>query len=578
MVPLLALGSLATAFTRPLVLTFVLALAAALVVGLTVTPALMLLFVRDHATARRETKPVRTVARSLSGVVARFATRRGLVWTLVAALAVVGVGASAAAVTLGNRALVPTARDLDLLLHVDMPVGTSLTEMTRVSERMSSELRALPGVAAVGGHAGRAVSSDQLGDVNNGELWLTLDASANYQSVRDSIDRVAQRYPGVRTALMTYTADRVGVATAGGAHDVVVRLFGQDLAAMQATGAKIAGAMSTVSGLQGAHVVAAPRQPTVHVEVDLAAADKAGLRPGDVRREATTLASGLVVGNLYEQAKVFDVVVLGTPTTRANLSGLDDVRIDTPNGSQVRLGDVAKVTVGPEPASIVHDQSMRSVDVVADLTGGGAASVVADVTSAVNRVPMPSETHVQVLSDAADREADARRVAIVSLGVLLGLLLLVQAATGSWRAAVVVVLLAPLGGVGAVLVAPAVGGLGTAGPLLGLFAAIALTLVGGLGSARGVGARVPVLATAGEGSVPRAGSVGALATERIVPVLRAAVLVALAVAPAAFLGDRAGAEILQPFAVTLLAGLVTSSFVVLCLVPALCGVPKGAEQ
>jgi Cu/Ag efflux pump CusA len=377
---------------------------------------------------------------------------------------------------------------------------------------------------------------------------------------------------------MTYTADRVGVAAAGGDHDIVVRVLGQDLAAMQATGAKVAKAMSTVSGLQGAHVVAIPRQPTVHVEVNLAAADKAGLRPGDVRREATTLASGLVVGNLYEQAKVFDVVVLGTPTTRANLSGLDDVRIDTPSGSQVRLGDVAKVTVGPEPASIIHDQALRSVDVVADLTGGGAAGVVADVKTAVNGVPMPSETHLQVLSAAADREADARRVAIVSLGVLLGLLLLVQAATGSWRAAVAVVLLAPLGGVGAVLVAPAVGGLGTAGPLLGLFAAITLTLVGGLVSARGIGARVPVPAAAGEGSVPRAGSVAALATERIVPVLRAAVLVALAVAPAAFLGNRAGAEILQPFAVTLLAGLVTSSFVVLCLVPALSGVPKGAER
>jgi Cu/Ag efflux pump CusA len=244
----------------------------------------------------------------------------------------------------------------------------------------------------------------------------------------------------------------------------------------------------------------------------------------------------------------------------------------------VRLGDVAKVTVGPEPASIVHDQALRSVDVVADVTGGRASTVVADVTTAVNRVPMPSETHLQVLSDAADREADARRVAIVSLGVLLALLLLVQAATGSWRAAVAVVLLAPLGGVGAVLVAPAVGGLGTAGPLLGLFAAITLTLVGGLVSARGIGGRVPVLAAAGEGTASRAGAVGALATERIVPVLRAAVLVALAVAPAAFLGDRAGSEILQPFAVTLLAGLVTSSFVVLCLVPALCGIPKGAEQ
>ncbi|XGX79982.1 Cobalt-zinc-cadmium resistance protein CzcA [Terrabacter sp. BE26] len=607
-VPLLALSTLATAFTRPLVLTYVLALAVALAAGLTVTPALLLLFLRDRTPVRRETRPVRAVAGFLSRLVSRVATTRALVWSLVAGLAVVGVGVSTAAVMRGTPALVPTARDLDLLLHVDMPTGTSLTEMTRVSDRMSAELRAVPGVTAVGGHVGRAVSSDQLGDVNSGELWLTLDGAADYQSVRDSIDRVAHRYPGVSTALMTYTTDRVDQATAAGTHDIVVRLFGQDLAAMQATAAKVAGAMSTVSGVQGARVVATPRQPTVHVEVDLAAADRAGLRPGDVRRAATTLASGLVVGNLYEQAKVFDVVVLGTPTTRTNLTGFDDVRIDTPSGSQVRLGDVAKVTVAPEPATIVHDQALRSVDVVADLTGSGAAAVVSDVTTAVNRVPMPSETHLQVLSDAADREADAKRVALVSLAVLIGILLLLQAATNSWRAAVALVLLAPLGGVGAVLVAPAVGGLESTGPLLGVFAAIALTLVGGLVTARGIGARVPLTAPAASaapagsvgsaGSAGSAGSVGSVgltdpagervgppavsvaasATERVVPVLRTAVLVALVVAPAALLGDRAGSEVLQPFAVSLLAGLVTSSFVVLFLVPALCGAPKGAQR
>jgi Cu/Ag efflux pump CusA len=373
-----------------------------------------------------------------------------------------------------------------------------------------------------------------------------------------------------------------------------VRLFGQDLDAMQATAAEVARAMSTVSGLQGAHVVATPRQPTVHVEVDLAAAERAGLRPGDVRREATTLASGLVVGNLYEKAKVFDVVVLGTPTTRANLSGLDDVRVDTPSGTQARLGDVAHVTVGPEPASIVHDQAMRSVDVVADLAGGGASSLVSDVRAAVDRVPMPRETHLQVLSEAADREVDARRVALVSLGVLLGILLLVQAAIGRWRAAAAVVLLAPLGGVGAVLVAPVVGGLGTPGPLLGLFAASALTLVVGLASARALGAHVPGAHVPGAHvpgvHVPGAHVLGAglpgrpatsvagVATERIVPVLRAAALVALTVAPAAVLADRAGSEVLQPFAVSLLAGLVTSSLVVLYLVPTLCGLPKGAES
>ena len=68
------------------------------------------------------------------------------------------------------------------------------------------------------------------------------------------------------------------------------------------------------------------------------------------------------------------------------------------------------------------------------------------------------------------------------------------------------------------------------------------------------------------------------ARARVAPVLRASLIVAAAFVPAIVLGERAGTELLQPFAVTLLGGLVTSAFVVLCLVPALCGLPKGADR
>ena len=164
--------------------------------------------------------------------------------------------------------------------------------------------------------------------------------------------------------------------------------------------------MSSVPDIRQAHLVPIAMQPTIKVQVDLAAAQRYGLRPGDVRREATTLASGLTVGNLYEQAKVFDVVVLGGPTTRHDLTGLEGIKIDTPSGEQVRLGDVAKVSVGTEPASIVHNEVMRSVDVVADITGRNAGAVVANVQAAVSSVPMPAEAHLQVFSPAADQQSD----------------------------------------------------------------------------------------------------------------------------------------------------------------------------
>ena len=94
---------------------------------------------------------------------------------------------------------------------------------------------------------------------------------------------------------------------------------------------------------------------THDIQVNLATAQRYGLRPGDVRREATTLTSGLIVGNLYEQSKIFDVVVWGAQRTRSDLTQLGNLLIDTPSGGQVPLRDVATVKVHAEPAAITPE-------------------------------------------------------------------------------------------------------------------------------------------------------------------------------------------------------------------------------
>ena len=73
-------------------------------------------------------------------------------------------------------------------------------------------------------------------------------------------------------------------------------------------------------------------QPTLNVAVDLAAATRNGVKPGDIRREAATLLSGLTVGNFFEQQKVFDVVVQGTAAVRASPASVSGLLLDTVNG------------------------------------------------------------------------------------------------------------------------------------------------------------------------------------------------------------------------------------------------------
>ena len=252
----------------------------------------------------------------------------------------------AAAIPQWSRgSLVPAARDLNLLLHLQTAEGTSLTEMNRVAGLMSAELRPVPGVEGVGGHGPRR-DPDQLGDVNG----RAVDHHRRLHRLRLDAGRHRPRgaaVPRGQDALSTYSADQVSAATTGHDQDLVVRVSGR-ICRTPADRTVRRDVLSAVDGVRSPRVAAAAMQPTVRVEVNLAAAERHGLRPGDIRREATTLASGLTVGNLYEQAKVFDVVVLGTPPP-VPTSRLSRTSRSTPSGEQVRLGDVARLSVAPEP-------------------------------------------------------------------------------------------------------------------------------------------------------------------------------------------------------------------------------------
>jgi Cu/Ag efflux pump CusA len=288
----------------------------------------------------------------------------------------------------------------------------------------------------------------------------------------------------------------------------------------------------------------------VDVRVRLPAALRYGLRPGDVRRDSTTLTSGLVVGNLYEQSKIFDVVVWGATGTRGNLTDLGNQLISTPSGRFVPLKDVATLSIRPEPAAVTHDDVLRDVEVAARVTGD-PGSVVAAVRSRLAAMPMPYEYHAEVSGNATVQRADLTRTLAYGAVALIGIFLLLQAAVLGWRRASLLLLSLPLSVTGGVLVAPLAGGLWSVPALAGLFAVFALAVR----AAVQLGHRIQRIEQAGAAIGPAA--VVQAARERSVPLCQSVLLTAAVMAPAAFWGSQAGLEFLHPLAVTMLGGLLS---------------------
>jgi Cu/Ag efflux pump CusA len=549
-VPFLFLGSIVTAFSRPLVLAFALAVLASMVVSFLLTPTLGVLLLRGPNGRQGERRPgplargTRQIFdRGFAGIV-----RPGRAWALagVLMLALLAIIPQ----TGGNSSLLPGLQDRNLLLHVEAAPGTSLIEMDRITATAGNELQTLPGVKSVGTHVGRAIGSDQLTNVNSAEVWITLDDRADYARTKATITTVMHGYPGLRTDLVTYPGDRVGQVTADQRDDLVVRVYGADLGVLQQKAGDVRAMLTHVSGVANPVVRPIPQQPTVTVKVNLAAAQKYGLRPGDIRRDTTTLTSGLIVGNLYEQSKIFDVVVWGAPQTRSNLTELGNMLIDTPGGGQVALKDVASLTVRAEPAAIVHDDVLRSVEVAARVTGD-PSEVAAAVRAQIARMPMPYEYHAEVFGSATIRSSDATRGLAYGAVALVGIFLLLQAAVASWRRAGLMLASLPLSAVGGVLTAPLAGGISNIASLTGLFAVMALALRACVLLGRRIDSGVEA------------------ARERTVAVLQTALATAAIMVPAAFMSSGPGLELLHPLAVTMLGGLVTLLLVQGLLLPAL---------
>ena len=137
----------------------------------------------------------------------------------------------------------------------------------------------------------------------------------------------------------------------GVAEDLVVRIYGNDYDVLRAKAQEVLGIVSGIDGVAEPRVRAAEEAPAVEIEVSVAKAAKYGLKPGDVRRASATLVAATVAGSLFEDQKVFEVVVWGVPAVRQNLSTIEDLLIDAPVGgpggvpTQVRLGDVADVRI-----------------------------------------------------------------------------------------------------------------------------------------------------------------------------------------------------------------------------------------
>ena len=335
LVPVFFMEGIAGAFLQPVGYAYALAVIVSLVVGLCVTPVLSILLFNRGAPAADASPIAAAMAKTYERIVKPLLNHPGLAFAVVALLV---VAAAMVLPRVRQETLVPTFKETEVVVSIDAKPGTSHPVMSELVMNLSRKLREIDGIKNVSGHIGRAIGSDEVSDVNSSELWISIDPGADYDATLSTIHDVVKNFPGpdgLDRDVETFLGERIQDQIQGEERGLVVRVYGDDLSKVEELAEDVVVKLKTIDGLGSAIVEAPISQPRIEIEPDLEKCKTHGVKPGEVRRTAAVLLSGLEVGNLFEEQKVFEVVVWGKPEIRENLDSVKNLLIELPAGPQL---------------------------------------------------------------------------------------------------------------------------------------------------------------------------------------------------------------------------------------------------
>lgn len=561
LLPVFFLDGLAGSFFQPLAQAYVVAGLVSPFIALTVTPALVLILLGSAPLTQRRSPILPRLHRLYARVLAPIIARPRRAYLAMTAIVVAGI----AAMPFLGQELLPSFKERDFLMHWITNAGTSQPEMFRITQRACAELLTIPGVRNCGSHIGQALLADEPYGVNFTENWISVEPDVDYDQTLAKIQETVDGYPGLIRDVQTYLKERIKEVLTGSSDAVVIRIYGSDLHVLQEKAQQVKQALAGIEGIADLKVEVHSDIPQIQVQVDLAAAQRYGIKPGDVRRATAVLVSGEEVGDLFADGKIYNVSVWSTPETRNSVSAIRELLLDTPSGAQVRLSDVADVRIVPTPNVIERVGQSRKIDVSANVKGRALGAVAQEVERAVQTVSLPLGYHAQVIGENTEREAAQQRLLIAGIVAVCAIFFLLYTSFGSWRLAILTFATLPWALVGGLLAAFfANGGILSLGSLVGLLTILGIATRNGimmishfqhLENEEGM--------TFGPELVLRG------AQERIAPIMMTALTTGLALVPLVLSGNIPGQEIEYPMAIVILGGLITSTVLNLLIVPSL---------
>ena len=560
--PLLSLQGLEGKMFGPVALTIVFALSASLLLSLTVVPVLASWLLKRgvHREPWLVKKLNAAYDRVLAAALPRF--RPLFVGACLLLLAAAGVYAYL------GKAFMPTMDEGDLIMQIEKLPSVGLDQTIALDQRVQQAILArVPEVKSIVARVG----SDELGldpmGLNQTDTFMVLKPRAEWRRddpdwLLDELRAVMADFPGLVYSFTQPIDMRVSEMLTGVRGALAVKIYGPDLATLNALAGAVEKTVKAVAGAEDTFTLKNDGVQYLQIKIDRLAAGRFGLNGDDVQTALKSLLEGRNVGIVVDHGKRVPVLVRGPTHLRESPAEFAALRLATPDGGTIPLGSVARLERVDGPVKVDRENAQRYVVVQSNVRGRDLVGFVDDAKAAVARdVRLPAGYRIAWGGQFENQQRAAARLAIV-VPLALGLIFFLLFSTfRSVRQAALVLANIPFALVGGVFA------LALAGEYLSVPASVGFIALLGIAVLNGVVMVTyfnQLLAT----GMPVAQVVVEGAKRRLRPVMMTASIAAFGLVPLLF-ASGPGSEVQRPLAIVVIGGLITSTALTLILLPLL---------
>ncbi len=461
----------------------------------------------------------------------------------------------------------PPFREPTAVVAMTTAPGTSLKTTTELSKTAQDLLLQIPGVETVGYRVGRAERGDHVVPVSTVEFDVEFneEGEANRKEVLEQVRNTMRSIPGTFSALSGPLADRIGHMLSGVSAKVAVKIYGPDLKELRRLGEEVAGIARAIPGLEEARTEQQAPIPQLRIEVDRKRALAYGVTPGELNDDLAALMGGEAVAEVYEGQRVYDLVVRLPLEWRENPQRLENIYIDTESGQRIPLSYVAELRQATGPNTILRENTLRRFVVSINPTTSDLNAVVEQLQQDVAaKLKLPKGYSLSFEGEYEAQQKATRTIAITSAIILVVIVFLLYSYFQSFSFVLLVLTNIPISLIGAVLYTRFTLDNISIATLVGF---IAITGIAARNNIMMISHYLHLMAHEGEKFTRKMVERGTL--ERLVPVLMTAISAGIALIPLILAADEPGKEILNPVAIVIIGGLVSSTLLGLAITPAI---------